>query len=710
MFCSNCGKIIDDDSKFCPFCAAKVETAPKPEAPSAQDTTQAPAQVQSQAQNTPQPQYEQYAQTQEPIPETYESGSNKKVKRSASKKKALIAIIAAAIVVVAGALAAVFNFARISNFFARSFMKPESYYQYVEKKNTKTFAKNVSEIYNNGFLENVAVTGGKGRISMYVDIDNKAREFLTEQTEMDFSWLKKAEFVLENNVRDEKAALTLELILNDQSIATVDLIEDSKNGDILGRIPLISDEYFSTNLSELLGGASQYGSNIDDDFGYNYSNRSIDNLFGTTSKVKGALPDSETVQKILSRYIEILLNSVDKADKGSSELTAAGVSAIYNTIEIKIDDDIIQNVVKNICKELVKDKDIKKIINDIENAIDEELYDDFIDLINELADEADDIKLDENINMILWVNGKGEVAGREITIGDYRLKYAMPISGKDFGFELSYKEKADDNKFSDVISFTGSGTRSGNKIDGSFSFKTTNTKYVAVEYSDEDYGYGFNDYKLQKDTFKVFTVKVKDYDVEKANEGYINGTFIFKLDSEFVKYIGASADIEPLLTGAEIKVNVATEANKSDIKLSFSIDGDNYFSVGFTYTEASSSDAIPSASDAADILKWAEGIDIEAVLTKLKDNLVKAGVPSDFIDSIEEEIEQRNSYSDDWDDWGDDWNDWGDDWNDWGDDSDDWSFNWDDDSDYSSDDWGFDWNDDSDDWNIDWGDLSDWEW
>ncbi|MGC8502931.1 zinc-ribbon domain-containing protein [Desulfurella sp.] len=29
MFCPNCGKEIDDSSKFCKFCGAKIEKKPK---------------------------------------------------------------------------------------------------------------------------------------------------------------------------------------------------------------------------------------------------------------------------------------------------------------------------------------------------------------------------------------------------------------------------------------------------------------------------------------------------------------------------------------------------------------------------------------------------------------------------------------------------------------------------------------------------------
>lgn len=633
MFCTNCGKLIDNDSKFCPYCAAKVEVEPKPEAPSAKEDA-------VQAQNTqPQQQYaqpqQQYAQPQAPSPENQVSGAKTKVKKPGSKKKkGIIAIVIAAVVAVV-ALVTAFSFSRLTNLFARSFMKPDSYYQYVEKKNSKTMAENISAIYGNDFLESVIVTGGKGRMSMYVDIDNKARELLKEQTGMDFSWLKKAEFVLEGNVKDEKTALTLELVLNGQSIASVDVIEDSENGDIFGRIPFISDEYFSASLSDIYG--NELGAAYDD-------------LFENSEKIKEALPDSKTLEKILTRYIEIALESVNEADKGSSELSASGVSATYNTIEINIDDEICQNVVKNICKEIVKDKDIKKIINNIEKATEQDLYDDFIDSINELEDDADNIKLSEDIKMILWVNGKGEVVGREITIGNSRFKYAMPESGKDFGFELSYKQKVDGKKFTDIMSVSGSGTRSGSKINGTFVLKTTQNSYV--------------DYEAESETLKVMNVKVKDYDTEKAKEGNINGTFTFKLERDYVDLLNLPDEIKPLLTGAAIQIKIASSANKSDIKLSFSIDGDNYISLGIAYSEESKSDAIPSVSDAVDIQELMQNINWVDIIEKLRDNLEKAGVPSEVIDSLMIYSGASGINNDDWGTWDYNWDYYGDDW-DW---------------------------------------------
>ena len=121
MYCINCGSNMDDNTKFCPSCGAKVD-----EKQQESESQAKPLQVSQQAvppqasQQAPQPRQQQYAQSQQQVPQQYAQSQQQAPQQyaqrmqqppplqqaQAAKKDApvkLIAIIVAAVLVLAGA-------------------------------------------------------------------------------------------------------------------------------------------------------------------------------------------------------------------------------------------------------------------------------------------------------------------------------------------------------------------------------------------------------------------------------------------------------------------------------------------------------------------------------------------------------------------------------------------------------------------------------
>lgn len=127
-----------------------------------------------------------------------------------------------------------------------------------------------------------------------------------------------------------------------------------------------------------------------------------------------------------------------------------------------------------ILSEAKSDKELEGILSNWAQILpdSEDLYDQFIKAIDTGLDSLKDVDTsdtDSYLSTRIWVDGNGDIAGRELGIheGDTDtpiLTWKMPKTDSDFGYLLSVT--ADDSSFE----LSGSGKIENDKLNGTYTF------------------------------------------------------------------------------------------------------------------------------------------------------------------------------------------------------------------------------------------------
>ena len=156
-----------------------------------------------------------------------------------------------------------------------------------------------------------------------------------------------------------------------------------------------------------------------------------------------------------------------------------------------------------------------------------------MDQLQETIDEARAEEVPESaaVEMDVWVDGDGNIIGRTITLIDSEetLEVFNSLTAEDGG-NYATELSVGDISNGDYVSLEGEGTVNGNLAEGNYSLKS----------ADEE----------------VAQIRVSDYDVKLAEEGYLNGTFLF------------TSDADPSLAGYELQAQISSDRSSTDAVVS----------------------------------------------------------------------------------------------------------------------------------------------
>lgn len=437
MFCDKCGTQLQDFVKFCPKCGAPV--------PVSEDV--APAEMNQAA--------SQSAATQGKQP----------------KKMMPFLIAGAAIAVVL--IVVVANAANIGNFFRRTFSSPEKYYQYVEGKEAEELASIVGDWYKLYFLDRKDDMNSASNAAVEVELDEAGQELLelAGLGGVDLSWLKSASLSGELAINGERFNLNLTSALNKTSVLSFFMTVDLGEGEAYLQIPELTDKYIGMDLEDTMG------------YTYDELSDSWKDLMESYEDFFDSLTGQAELEKLFDKYLKIALGCVEDVNKETRTLEVEGVEQKCTALEVTIDSRTLADMLGAILEEAEDDQALKKLIVDLTEVVDEDdddIYDDFMDELEYLQNSLNSSQGGEKMVMTVYVGSKGNVVGREIEIDGDTFSMLMPQKGKSFGYELSLTEGRQS------ISLTGSGKRSGDKIDGDFRLRYTGATILEITTDDLD--------------------------------------------------------------------------------------------------------------------------------------------------------------------------------------------------------------------------------
>lgn len=489
----------------------------------------------------------------------------------------------------------------------------------------EAWAKSVAE-FTSAYTESMKssenlMSGAQADISL--KLEDSGRSLLGFLVPDDISWADSLVLSTTSSFVDGKEGILMKVLLNDTQICTIEYYLDPETQDIFMRIPELSDKYIKVNLKEaaeiqaksLEEAASDLSDNLDSavtassDFMEGYSaglNASVSLL----SDLSASMPEGSVLEELLNKYGTLIFDNVTEGESSQDTLTAGDVSADCTVYEGQI---TLENGVKmanDILSEAKSDKELAGILSNWAQILpdSEDLYDQFIKAIDTGLDSLKDVDTsdtDSYLSTRIWVDGNGDIAGRELGIheGDTDtpiLTWKMPKADSDFGYLLSVT--ADGSSFE----LSGSGKIENDKLNGTYTFS--------------------------QDSSPVVNIEVKDYDVASEKEGNLNGTYTITFAEDI-----ANEDAAALQNFALI-MDIASAKDTGSISLSVTSGGSTLGTLSITSGAGETVD-IPdlssitesySAYDEDAMTAYAATMDFTEILSNLSD----AGVPDEVITSI----------------------------------------------------------------------------
>lgn len=558
-------------------------------------------------------------------------GNSTPVVNKPKKKSKKGWLIALGVVAVIGVLVAV-NFARIENFFRKTFSSSEEYYQFVEAKQVETLV----DAYMNGYdsyMDMLSMDDKSYSVDMTLELGSELKS-LMRVTGVDLSWLESANLAVDTNFKDEVFEIASVIGVNDVDILSGNIIVDYEDENMYMQLP---------ELNELYIGASFEDAGMDGEV--------FEETFEIFEAYQEFLPESDALEELLTKYITLALEQIDDVEEKDTTLEVGDVSQKCTALEITIDTETVQKMAEAVLEEVSKDKDLEDMVKKAMEMSEEmgmadpdmdadDMYDEFLDEVDSALERIDEIDMGNvEILMTVYVNGKGEVIGREIEAEDFKFRYAMPVSGSSFEMECyvetpnyggssaaavrldeDYYDYEDEDDEPEIfrMGIEGKGKLKGNKITGDFTIKDNAMSYVDV--------------------------KVEGYNIKKAKDGEMVGTFTFTLSKDMksmLKDSGSMALAGYLNYGLEIDMDTDSDGGT----VSFALVNDEEFLVKLTMESDSGKGekvSIPSSKNVIDAMdedeleEWVEDIEWDDIIKKLE----KADVDDDYIEMFEELIEE----------------------------------------------------------------------
>ena len=600
MFCEKCGIQLQDSERFCPKCGtpAPVDAASASEetqkAAAQPESTQAVTNVADNVAAGAEGAIKTAETGKESVPSVGEENAPKK------KKGAVIAGVAAAVVLIVIIAGVSGITARIGNFIHKTFSSPEKYYQYVEKKNITELADTIGDIYQLYVLDQKDMFNitSNATVSLALGKGGKNLLELAGLAGVDLSWIESASFTSGVTIKGDQLGMNFSTAVNKRNIMSLVMAMDVDAGELYLQIPELTDTYIGIDLRDTMG--SSYAKNLANGW---------EDMQEKYEEILTSLPSQAKLEKLLNKYMKIALNCVEDVDKKSKSLKVEGVEQKCTVLEVTIDARTAADMVDAILEEAEDDRTLEDFFFDIAEAFGadgDDIYDEFLDSLDDLYNELKNTRGGDEIVLTVYVNGKGEIVGRELEIGNVTIAMLMPEKGRKFGYEFSVTEGGQS------LSLIGSGKRSGNKIDG--------------------------DFRLRYNGASLLDITADNLNLETMKKGLLNG----KIEVSIGSGIGTVAGVVPGLSILQnMKFTLNSKSSAKSVQYTFGVNYDGKDMGSITVSgekKKASSVKIPKGKnvifveDSRDIVDWVDGINWDKIIT----NLEKADLPRSVTRAFED--------------------------------------------------------------------------
>ncbi len=322
MYCDKCGAPIPDGQDRCPNCQGeevKIEFAP--EAPVE------PAEFQL---NMPQ---------------------NEPVKKSGGKKTALLAVGAAVIVALIGAVIVLVSGA---------FRSPQQQLLSAQKADAKSVSAAISQAYG-AYMDALgnSISPEKG-FGMQADYRLSLKEelwaqilstaFEADMSTVDLSWMEHLLIHVDMACKDSQMDMGLGIGLNDRVVLSVKALMDTAEGKAALGFPELNSQYLGAELE--------------------YSGADPEMMKEAMSLVTALaedLPDEDAVEKMLNRYLDILLTDAGTVEKSTETISVGDLSKSVTVLKQTWTQEQLAGICAEILTTAKTDETLKQFLTALNN-------------------------------------------------------------------------------------------------------------------------------------------------------------------------------------------------------------------------------------------------------------------------------------------------------------------------------------------------------
>ncbi len=636
MFCEECGKQIADGDKFCDQCGWKVPEAEAPaveeapvveEAPAVEETPaaeEAPA-VEEAPVAEEAPAVEEAPVVEEtpvvnatpvaapieapvaPVVAEAPKAEKPKKEKKGSGKAAFLVI--ATVVIVIGLLIA-FNYKALANFAHKTFDSPEKYYAYIEGQQVEEIVDTYMLYYDEYFVNTLFAMNDKSvEANISVEFSEDLRDLMS-MSGVDFDWLEAANIGMNMSMTEDGMSMGIKGGANKVDLASMNILMDFADEMMYMQVPELNKTYMGADFGDA-------DISIDEDMWEQYD------------ALKQYIPESKELRKLLVKYANIALGAVEDVDKSTEKVKVGDITQNSTALEVTFDSDTVQAMLEAVLEEMLEDKDLEKLFvkvmgmaEEVDYPVDpDDMYDQFIETVEEALDNIEDFDMgDFEMVMIVYVDGEGNVIGREVEAEGMKVTYLMPEKGSKF--EMEYAIEMEEYGEIIDISLEGAGKKKGNKISGEFE-----VKYEGISFAD---------------------IVVDGYDIEKAKKGESVGSFTISASKSLKKLTDSSlssSDAALAATIMEYSLQIDMDTDLKGGTVSFTVlDGEDVFAKltveaktgkGTKLSVPSDKDVL-DPNDEDDMEEWVEGVDWDKFIKTLE----KAEIPDDYIEELEDLIDE----------------------------------------------------------------------
>lgn len=587
MFCTKCGRPVEDGQKICPECAAA-------EAQPVQQEEQPVVQAEPVQQSAPQP--------IDPTPApafVVNTDTTLPAKKKKKKGKTLAIVLGIVAVLLAAAVTLTLVFwPQISSFFKRNTMSAEDYLMDVEKNSVSAdpVVDAINGVYDM-FLSLVNKPAEPVKYDLTIEANKELLTMLESSSggEVQLTWLEKLNLSVTSGVKGTDVGAQISLGANGVNILMLDAFMNVLDDEAFVGLPELNETYISVPV-DLADAAEalEMSQKLEE------------------SNIAEMLPSSEDFAQMVEKYKLMALEELTDVEKSTETVTIDKLSQKCTVLTVEVSDEAFQDIVLKIVDDAREDETaqalLKALCEYVKLTAGEEITpEELLDEVEEGIKEAE--LTDEEILIKTYVDMTDQIIGRFLEDANGDEFGYVGITNKDGKWEQMYV-------LGEEAVLLGDGTKKNDVLEGTYTLKVEGES--------------------------VLHCKLKDVDLKALEEGQFLGTIGLVPSDMIIKDFLSNYTDSPLtqlagLTQPTLEITVAKEKTV----IGFKVAGTSYLTVTAAVTEnveytPAAPEKSASMEDATDALAWAKETDFDKLLKALED----AKVPQDYIDYLSDLFDQ----------------------------------------------------------------------
>ena len=453
----------------------------------------------------------------------------------------------------------------------------------------------------------------KGNAEIKVSLEDGGKAILGMLSPVDISWLADASISGNVSMSDKSMTEFMDVNVNGTKICTIEYYFDTENSEIYMRIPELSDGYIKMNMEQMTQEAvEEADQELDSSFTTSVDLAdSMNSYFSTLEN----LPEADLVTSILTRYTDIIFDNVaDAENPGAQEAVAGDVSQELSVLEGHVTQVEALPMFQQILDTAKSDEELKGIIETWTEAMNDPdyTYETFLEAIEDMekdldteADETDE----SGFILRAWVDGAGEVVGRQFLLNDDEQEeelfgYLCTADGDKRGFSMQL------GSGDDKVAIEGSGELNGDLLSGTYTISSGEADAAVID--------------------------VTDYDTKAVQDGIWKGTYTISgapVEDEDGNSYDPFGGMQLIFTAD------GADEDSIDWNLAIAAGGATLGSVSLTGGNGGETLAAVDVASLTDVYDFSNDDEVEAYTASMNmdaitENLTSAGMPEGWLDDV----------------------------------------------------------------------------